>query len=369
MTRDYCKRRGQIYFVCLTLAVLGSPSAAVAVSPSEGPVTTRSAVLDEAEHVATSNEGWEEKGASVFLEPQSRAAELQKESSALTEYLKDNPQDVRALLLKARILRALIVAIPTGFQTDQKGTRVISGDTSNTRADAIAAIDRALALDPANAEAFYWKARILSLHTPTIEEVQSGRQDLDTAPVVEALRKAVSLAPANTTYREYLALALLASGQRAEALQEFHSLPGKHPALQLLEDVELIPLPPGAKLDQQGWSELWAEGFEGHMDVFKYPGLRTFVYSVPSPLTDVEAFYTAKWPTIRFKSEQAQNVEHAIAGLIWRETRLQPVPDPAVFDTDWDKQLPPSGIILELGEVKSKQTSSTTIVLMNLRRF
>lgn len=367
--------RAWLVGVALTLISVGTivPEAgqnevhAASAEPAS-PTPREAAVLKGAEHLAKSIEAWEDKGESVFFQSENRTPELQKASNQLRAYSKQHPADVRALVLQARILRALMVVTPVGFQTDEKGTRTILGDNSKLRSDGLGALDQVLSLDPTNAEAYYWKARILSLYAPTAEDLATGEQHQDFGPILDAARKAASLAPANTTYAEYLGLALLANGQKDEAVQQFKMLPGRHPVLQLLDDVASIPLPPGTEPDKKGWAELWTEGFSGHLDVFKYPGLRAFVYTTSSSLKNVVAFYTAAWPKIRFKTQQFQTLDSANTGFLWREGRLEPA-DPALFMEASDKQLPPSGLVLLLSQRMDRQPATTLIVIMNLRRF
>lgn len=187
-------------------------------------------MLAEAERVAKDAETWELTGAGAFGEGQTRAPGLLKASERLGVYLKAHPEDVGALLLQARVLRALIVVTPVAIKLEDQGSHVTAGDTTTVRRDALAALDKIVALDPKNAEAYYWKARTLMLSNQVAVQV-GAEQALDPFPAIDAAKRAVNLAPENTTFREYLALGLMGTGRRDEGLQELRKLPGKHPIL------------------------------------------------------------------------------------------------------------------------------------------
>ena len=318
-----------------------------------------SASLGNAERVAQSAEAWEEKGEEAFFVGPKLAPPLRNASQKLKSYLAKHPSDVRALLLHARILRCLMKLTVVAVHVDEKGRRSVTGAQPELRVEALATLDKVIALEPNNAEAYYRKARVLSLSNPAVEDVDSGA-------VVEAARKAATLAPDNALYGEYFGLALLASGHIDEAVQQFQKLPGKHPALRLLDDASSIPLPAGATQQEAG---IWADAFSGHLDIYKYPGLRALEYRVPLPLKDVVAFYTASLPTVKFKTEQRESVMGADAAFLWRGGQLEALPDPAVLMASWDKQLPPSGLLLMLAQAADREPVTTMIVIMNFRRF
>ena len=91
---------------------------------SQGTPSSETAILDRSERTVKAAETWELKGASAFGEGQDQASVLQKAGGDLSEYLKAHPNDVRALLLRARVSRALIVVTPVAIKLDDQGGHI-----------------------------------------------------------------------------------------------------------------------------------------------------------------------------------------------------------------------------------------------------
>jgi hypothetical protein len=327
--------------------------------------SAETAVLDRSERLAKEVEAWELKGASAFGEDQERASGLQKVSSDLSEYLKAHPNDVRALLLRARVLRALVVVTPVAVKLEDQGGHITAGDTSDQRSAALAAIDAVLALQPKNAEAFYWKARTLNLSNPAAEQV--GAEPVsDPMPAVAAARLAATLEPSNATYREYLAMVLFGLGQQTEALDELRKLPFKHPVLQLLDDRKLVPLPANAKSDEGRAYDMARTLFSGQMDLFRYAGIRPQVFDVALLPSDIQAFYRRLWPTIHWVKDR-ENGSFS-AALLWRQDKLLPTANPAPFMSDLSKQVPPSGLLLVVVRDEDAKPARSSLYVVNFRR-
>lgn len=331
-----------------------------AVSPTDG------AVLDAVERAAKATEAWELKGADVLSAPEGETAKLEKASQSVSRYLTIHPKDVRALLLQARVMRALIVVTPVVMKLEDDGRGHINGDTTKVQNDALSALDKALALDPNNAETYYWKARVLGLSSTGAEAVGAA-EALDPMPVISAARTATRLAPTNATYREYLAASLLRAGQTAEALQELAKLPGKHPILQLVDDMDVVVAPKGAEPDADRVVDIVRNVFSGQMDVFRYPGFRARAFAVPSSPADVRAFYARIWPSIRWVKKGDSG--SAFAGFRWHQDQLEPISDPSPFLGDFEKQLPPSGVLIVVSRNEGTKAGRTMLFIVNFRRF
>lgn len=347
----------------LALALLQAPAAAQPATPKPAAAPT---LLDEAERLARSAETWEMKGTGAFGDSEAEALipRLEQANARLAAHLRSHPDDVPALLLQARVLRGLILVTPVAIKLDdQGGGRITSGDRTSARAGALAALDKVLALDPGNGAAFYWKARTLSLVTQGAAEVGAERAH-DPRPAIEAARRAVNAAPANPDYREYLAIMLFARGEQAEARQHLTRLPGKHPILQLMEDQEAIPLPPGADADADGKYDLARDIFSGRLDEYRFPGLRVNVLTVPAPHARVREFYAARLPGIQWV--QHDKDEPFAAAFAWRGHALVPAADPMPY-VDVKEDLP-SGLLLVAIPVEDAP-ATTRLFILNFRRF
>jgi hypothetical protein len=356
------RRSGLLVLALATLMPLG---AVVHAQPSASASAAETAQLDSAERAARAAEEWELKGASAFGDGETRIPELKRANASLSEYLRAHPDDVRALLLKARVSRALIVVTPVAVRLDDEGGgRIVGGDTTDLRSEALAAIGKVLAAHPDNAEAYYWKARTLMLSNRASEQV-GAEAPFDPAPAVEAARTAVRLAPDNTQYREYLAMGLFGTGHAAEAVQELRKLPGKHPILQLIDDMDAIPLPAGAKQETDTY-DFVKQLFSGNMDIFPYAGLRVGIQALPSTPAQVEAFYVRTWPKMHWVKEGEDSV---VSGLAWRGDALEPVADPAPFTANLDEQPPPSGVLLVVSRDREAKPAQTRLFIINYRRF
>lgn len=336
-------------------------------NPNSATPPADAAVLDQVEQAAISADAWEAKGESAFSGGQSQSPGLTKARQRLLDFLRVHPNDVRALILQARVARSLIVVTPVEVRLeDSGGGHVVSGDTTKMRSDALAALDKVIALDPKNGDAYYWKARTLMLANGAAEQVGAA-QPFDPAPAVAAARMAVDLAPANPTYREYLAIALFGIGQRDEARQHLARLPGKHPILQLLDDLNAIPEPAGAVADDDAAYNLVSEVFSGHLDAFRFPGLRVRVQTLPYAPARAKAFYAGIWPKLRWVKTGDGGA--ASAGLAWRDDTLAPIADPAPFTANFDKRLPPSGVLLVLAPTDETKPVRTKLFIVNFRQF
>jgi len=353
----------------LSLAVAPGSVAAVGPQPAIASVpaaTPEPVVLDRAERAARAAEEWELKGTGAVGEGPERAASLREAGGDVSTYLKSHPNDVRALLLRGRIARAMIVVTPVVVEVEDDGSgRITDGDMAGERDTALSAFAQAIALQPQNADAYYWTARTLNLSSPGAEAVGAETRP-DRASALEAARQAAQLAPSNSTYREYLAMVLFGVGQSEEAVEELRKLPFKHPVIQLADDEIAVPAPPNAKADEERAYDMALTLFSGQMDVFKYAGKRPRVFHVALSPSAVEAFYRARWPLIHWVKDGKGGLRSA--ALLWRQDRLEPTADPAPFLSDFTERVPPSGLLLVVVPEEDAEPSSR-LYIVNFRQF
>jgi ankyrin repeat protein/cytochrome c-type biogenesis protein CcmH/NrfG len=225
-----------------------------------------------------------EAGDKTAISP--KRSDLECAAARLTAHLESNPDDVQALILFARIGRATSIATPHVFSKDSEKT--VSDDEYSPL---LAALDRALALQPDNAEAFYWKARLYGTRLPDLSSGRVAYRTIDIEGAIAMSRRAVELKPDNVAYREALALYLLATQQLKEAMEVLANVAdGLHPIYLLLKDMEAVPIPENAIFspeDSHTMAELFIQA--------KYGNLRVRCYVLPMSATEVEAFYADHW--------------------------------------------------------------------------
>lgn len=259
-----------------------------------------------------------------------------KAGTHLVAYLDSQPNDVRAVILSVRLARFQEVARPLVTQR---------GDTLPTFASLVAefaphhaALNRALNLEPSNAEVLFWKARLYGrghdwmqmlygVSDPPPAEAAQSRIYEDSA--VHYGRRAVALAPDRVPYREALAVYLILSGQEQEAATVLQPVAaGRHPMSLLLSDWQAIPVPTGAvplREQAQGLARMWA--MDGALQGF--PFLRARMYVVVTSADSVQAFYRRHWPGFRlFLLESEENAGARMRSysqhLTWRDGRVVP---------------------------------------------
>ncbi len=214
--------------------------------------------------------------------------ELKSARKRVDRHLERVPDDVQALILSVRvaIIEELMEPVVLSPADDEK--------MEDPYADEHADLDRALIVDPENAAAHYWKARLYGLQVPSVSE--TGRYiteavDLDAA--IEHAGTAVELAPAKLKYREALALYLVDAERREEATEVMNAEgAGRTLIAQLLSDMEGVPLPDSAlysKIDSGWFADMNTGGVEN------YPQLRVKAFALPMTPDELEAFYGELW--------------------------------------------------------------------------
>ncbi len=230
-------------------------------------------------------------------------ARLDQAAAGLEAHLEEHPDDVRALILYARLGRFASVSQPD----------VISREEGPPSYDAryapfLAALDRALELDPTSAEAHYWRARINGIRVPDISSGRMAYRHLDLQEAIEAAEAAVELAPENIAYREALALYLVAARRYPRALDVMRPAEGgRHPIYTLLADMEAVPIPESATFSPED-SESFAEQQLQRERFSDYPMLRVRMYVLPLTADEIETFYAGHYDGFEFSEPETQEL-------------------------------------------------------------
>ena len=328
------------------------------------PIQTASdeSLVERVERVVKQGEA-AEAGQSSQMSPQQLTEELAKATADLDVYLKNRPDDVRALILFARLGRVQEIAKPLVFGKGE-GQLPATPDKDEP-AQLHSALDRALVLEPKNAEAHYWKARLYGVRTPVEVEgrIYMMPRDLDRA--IQFARRAVQLAPENVVYREALALYLLAAEQRKEAIAVMREVAGgKHPIYLLASDLDSLPVPDSSVFlatISKNFARMQLESGR----ISDYANLRMKLYAVPLRSSDIEAFYRSRWPSFQlFEPDMAQAQEGAssfVQFLRWRNGVLEP----SATMTDAAPAIsgvPRDGVVLTVSEFRNMTAENRTIL-------
>lgn len=147
---------------------------------------------------------------------------------------------------------------------------------------------------------------------------------------------------------------------------------GRHPIALLLADLAALPLPAEAVYlpdDSRNFAELILQ--RGR--ITSYPDIRVRTYFIPQTVTEIEAFYRARWPDFRFIQ-----MEDDVFGQLFEFT--DGVAKPVARTAEDLPGVPSSGLMLALNEVKNapdraKIAFNTTaadfsvMFLVNFRKF
>lgn len=283
-----------------------------------------------------------------------RAAEFQRFREQVDEvagrlefFLVVHPDNVQALILRARMGHLQDLLEPIVITASQGPP-----DPAKKHSPLHAALDRALELDPDNSEAHYWKARLYGVQAPVIREGVFYKEPVDIEQAIHFSRRAVELAPGNVSYREALALYLIANQQPDQAMAVVRDIQdGKHPIHQLLSDWSVIPIPDSAVFLPDK-SESLAQRSASEAELADYPNLRVRAYALPILAVEVEKFYRSRWPKFRFfEMERESSKSNEMRGyaqlLYWRKQGLEPASQKKEIQGDD----PPEGVALMIMEI------------------
>ncbi|GEM_PF-731913 len=230
--------------------------------------------------------------------------DLEEVITELDVYLKAHPEEVHALILFARLGRFVNVSKPMVITPGKEMPSFESG-----YAPLHAALDQALKLEPNNAEAHYWKARLYGIRVPDLSADVMKYRSLDLGKAVSSAKRAVEFAPENIAYKEALALYLVGKQKPEEAIEILRDVEsGRHPIYLLLKDMQALPIPDGAVYLPEN-SEGFAQMHMASGAIRDYPNLRVYMYMLPMPADEVETFYRRSWPKFRLFEMQSEKYE------------------------------------------------------------
>lgn len=236
-----------------------------------------------------------EAGHDLGVSQETLMERLDTTEKALASHLQANPRDVDALIISARLDRFRLMMEPIIFSKGEEPP-----DSRARYAPIHEKLDRALALQPNNAEANYWKARLYGIRHPVIRQGTFYMEIADLGQTIKYARRAVELEPANVAYREVLALFLIQANKSSEALEVIRPVAnGQHPIYLLLKDLEAVPIPTSAVLsavDTENFAQMQMERGRIH----DYPLLRVHVYVVPMAIPKLQEFYAGYWNGFEF---------------------------------------------------------------------
>jgi tetratricopeptide (TPR) repeat protein len=264
------------------------------VSGLSNPVCAEEFTLDNAKNLLGLLDA-AEAGHDAGVSEDSLSKRLEQTEKALASHLQSNPRDVDALIISARLDRFRLMMEPTIFSKGEEPP-----DSSAGYAPIHEKLDRALALQPNNAEAHYWKARLYGLRHPVIRQDTLYMEIADLDQAIKYARRAVELEPANVAYREALALYLIQADKSSEALEVMRPVAnGQHPIYVLLNELAAVPIPSSAVLsavDTENFAQMQMERGRIH----NYPLLRVHVYVVPMAVAKLQEFYAGYWNGFEF---------------------------------------------------------------------
>lgn len=213
----------------------------------------------------------------------------------LQAYINANQKNVDAMILYVRL--GFIEEI---FINSREKTTEQAVDPEDLFAPLHQRLDRVLEIDPDNAEAHYWKARLYGIKTRvTDNQGNTDMQPVDLEQAIDFAAKAVKLDKDNLWYREVLAVYHITAGDRKSALEVLEPVTTYNPVNILLKDLDAFPLPEGTVLlqkDARNYSELQLE----QKTIKDFPQLRAQVFAVPMTASQLEEFFQKDWPQFSF---------------------------------------------------------------------
>lgn len=344
-----------------------------------GDASMKQASLEEAGKAADAFEAMESSGKGFFAalpgmrgEKENQAVDrVEKAVGEVDAYLRGNLGDPRALLLKARLLRALDAATLRRFSPGQPAP---SGTEGERRLGEIRKLlEEVLERNPDIAAAHYWMARISALREPVMKDGEFSYEGGDIDKVMLHARKAVELAPAELRYREYLAQAFLATGRTDEVVELMKDVSGgNHPIYRLMSDWSLIPIPEGAALDAMMTMSM-IQMAQADRAFGEYPNLRIASFTAPMSASEVFAFFRSRWSDL--KQEQDEGARSHAISLAWKGNELVPVES---YSVDEDSFSGVRIMVNEMGDTSPEQRkalripegkAACSIMVINARKF
>ena len=353
-----------------------TPTATPTPTPTSTPLPTDTqsllAILEGIEEAVRAAEEFEAAGTTLLLdgdptydEQQELTEQLERSAPVLAAYIGQNHDDVDALVLQGRLLRAH--AIMTSL--DAKLAQIRGDlDPEGLMAQMQTPLDRVLDLEPDNAEAHYWKGRLYGIGDPF------GLDGEHLEKAVHFGKLAVALAPENLAYREALAIYLFTAQRLDEALDVFLDVGAEdHHMYQLLADHHQVPLPEGALLDR---SRTQAQA-DRHVlrprlsQTYPHPSLRFPVYWVAQRASEIEAFYQGHWPSFKLVDVEGSAVGSGFAKTVASPFRPRQSQPATTYDSDLDVLI----VVIEAqvpAWAQARLSSDSVIsqiIIMNFRKY
>lgn len=266
-------------FRCTSLLALTLLLAVGCVTPPPNAITS---FLDVAQAF---ERGWDGGG----------AEDLGRARGLVEAHLAESPDDVEALILSARLVH--VEYSNKGFVSSAGGS---FPDVEAEIVPRMKGLEHALELQPDNAEAHYWKARVYGISVPAIQDDRFAMVPVNHDVATASARRAVDLEPNNIAYREALATYLLVAQRDNEAAEVLRTVDGGgHPIYRLLVDLKAIPVPPNA-LFSHAESITFSEQQLARGRIRDYEHVRVRAYIVPGSISELEDFYDDFWPGFKF---------------------------------------------------------------------
>ena len=262
----------------------------------------------------------------------------------LDTHLKLHQNDIEALVLSVRLSIIEELATPVVFTKGKK--------LPDPKEQFIAQhfnLDRALKLQPDNAEVYYWKARLYGIRPPTIgEDGRLVKKPIDLDKAIRFAKKAVQFDPKNARYREALALYLIEDQRRKEALDVINTAVTAHnPIYILLKDIDAFPLPQGTVYSKED-SESYGDMQMSRRRIKNFPQLRVQAFIMPLAASKIEAFYQQQWPKFKFLSQRPNGP--FVQYMRLRASGLRPTPSMSKLEKWVGKT---DGILISVMEIRS----------------
>ena len=290
-----------------------------------------------------------EAGHDAGISLENLSKQLTQAEEELAAYLHTHPDDIRALIMSARLGRSQQVMEPMVLTPGQEPP-----DPKAAYAPLHSNLDQALALQPNNAEAHYWKARLYGVRNPVIREGRIYYVAVDLDRAIDSARAAVKIAPDNVAYREALALYLVEAQHPEEAIKVMRQVAkGHHPIYRLLVDLQALPIPKTAILFPED-SESFAQQQMARGRFKDYPHLRVRMYVVPMPAAELEAFYSSHWAGFQFFHKESNKIskESEIRLFVQHLSEKQGGMQPATSNSQIPES-PSAGLLFTVMELRN----------------
>ena len=162
-------------------------------------------------------------------------------------------------------------------------------------------LDKILALEPGNAKASYWKARLFGMNVDVIDSQGNlKKQPIDLEKAIHYAKQAVTQDKNNIWYREALAVYYITANDRDAALEVLDTeVTALNPINILLKDLDAFPLPESSvylKQDSESYAQLQLK----QKTINDFPQLRSQVFVVPMAASQLEKFFQQTWPEFSF---------------------------------------------------------------------